>query len=272
MLIFALAYSLCWWMLMDALQPGGARLWSTSRLFLLSWPGRYVPASIPYYAGRIVSGPRIGLSRGAVGASLVYENLFALAVNGAIAVTLLGLGYHRTIGGNGWIAASLIAASMSLLALHPAVMRGCLRFGSSRIPRLQPVAARVLPMRATVRVALVYGVASCISGLAFWCSLQAVSDGAGAPLPLAIAAYNMAGIAGMLAIGVPGGIGVREGVAVAIIGATVSVPVALGAAALTRLAGVVADVAPVCAIAAWEGGRRMRVSITAAATAKARAQ
>ena len=58
-----------------------------------------------------------------------------------------------------------------------------------------------------------------------------------------MAAYNIAGIAGMLAFAVPSGLGVREGVTVALLGAFVSPPVALSAAVLARLLTLIADIA-----------------------------
>jgi uncharacterized membrane protein YbhN (UPF0104 family) len=87
--------------------------------------------------------------------------------------------------------------------------------------------------------------------------VKAISPGAGVPLLLAVAAYNLAGIAGILAFAIPSGIGVREGVVVALMGAAITPPVALGAAVAVRLVAVAADFTPIAAIAAWHGVRRI---------------
>jgi hypothetical protein len=61
----------------------------------------------------------------------------------------------------------------------------------------------------------------------------------------------------MLAFAVPSGLGVREGVVVAMLGATLSAPVALAAAVFVRLVAVAADFLPLMTIAAWHAVRRI---------------
>lgn len=255
-LVFVLVYAICWWMVMCAIERRRVPFVATVRLFLLTWPGRYVPASLPHYGGRLVAGPGAGLTRPAVAASLVYENIFAIVGAGALSIGLLAIGYRDALGGSAWLVAALVAAPIAALALHPAVARGAIRVGACRVKRLATLEQHVLGPAALLRIGAAYMVGSVFAGLAFWSALRAV--GSDAPLPLAIAAYNIGGVAGMLAIAVPSGIGVREGVVVAVMGAVVSPPVALSAAVLARLAGVVADFTPFALILLIHAVRRMR--------------
>lgn len=267
MLAFVLVYAACWWLLMSELEGRRAPL-GAMRLFLLSWPGRYVPASLPHYGGRLVAAPSLGLSRSAVAASLVYENVFAIVASGGVAIVLLAAGYRDAIGGGGWLVAAIVAAPLAALSLHPAVGRTAVRVGARRMKRLSALEAYVLAPPALIRVGAAYAVGSVVAGLAFWCSLRAI--GAEAPLLLAIAAYNLGGVAGMLAIAVPGGIGVREAVVVAVMSAFVSPPVALSAAVLARLVAVVADFTPFAGIVIAAGVARLLGRRSAPAVKRAR--
>ena len=270
MLAFVLAYAACWWLLMSALEGRRAPL-GAMRLFLLSWPGRYVPASLPHYGGRLVAGPSIGLSRSAVAASLVYENVFAIVASGGVAMLLLAAGYRDALGGSTWLIAALVAAPAFAIALHPAVARTAIRIAARRVKRLAALEEHVLAPGAILRIGAAYAGGSLLSGLTFWCALRAT--GAEAPLPLAIAAYNIGGVAGTLAVVVPSGIGVREGVVVAVMSVAVSPEAALSAAVLARLAGIVADFTPsalILIVGALSRTRRAAMPETASVPARAR--
>jgi uncharacterized membrane protein YbhN (UPF0104 family) len=254
MMLLAILYAFSWSMLLSALERRAVPRAAAMRLFLVTWPGRYVPASLPYYGARIAAGPSIGVRRSVIAASFVYENLFAIASSGGVAVILLLIISRGRIGGGPWVVAAVAAAIACVSMLHPAVPRGLIRFGARRIRRLAPVESHLVPASALTRIAITYVGSACLVGTSFW--LATVALGADVSLLTAIAAYNLAGVAGMLAIAVPGGVGVREGVVVALLSATVSPPVALAAAVLARLAGVIADLIPFCAIVLYDAWRR----------------
>jgi uncharacterized membrane protein YbhN (UPF0104 family) len=241
LLAFVLANAIAWATLLSRLDPGRAAFAPSVRLFLTTWPGRYMPASLAHHGGRIVAGPGIGLTRSSVAASLVYENVFAIATGGGLALCALAA-LHGSAFGAGWVVAATLAAGSCLVALHPASARLAVGFAAKRIKRLRPLEQHVLPGRDIVTIGALYGICAFIIGAAYWCALQALSIDA--PWWLAMAAYNIGGIAGLLAVFVPSGLGVREGVSAAVLGATVSPGAALSAAILLRLLAVIADVAP----------------------------
>jgi hypothetical protein len=249
-------YAVCWFLLMRALERRPVALAAALQLFLVSWPGRYVPGSLPHYGGRLLAGPRIGLSRPAIAASLAYENLFAVATSGILAVALLLARFRGGLAQSNWAIAAACVALLCACALHPSVARRAARLVASRVNRLRAVETHLLGARAVVAIGTAYTFAALCAGLSFYCGLRAVAPHDQPPLLLAIASYNLAGIAGVLAIFVPSGIGVREGVVVAMIGAAVSAPVALGAAVLVRLIAVVVDVLPMALIVATHAIRR----------------
>jgi uncharacterized membrane protein YbhN (UPF0104 family) len=245
---FVCVYAVCWWLLLSALERRRVPLGGSVRLFLLAWPGRYVPGSLPYYGGRLIAAPRLGVSRASAAASLVYENLFAIATSGALSLLLLLLGFRDRLGGGPWFALACVAAVSALAALHPAVVRTIIRLSASRIRRLSTLDDHVLGLRSVLRLIPAYAAGSLLAGFAFYFALLSISGAVQPPLLLALATYNLAGVAGLLALPVPSGVGVREGVTVALIGAVVSPPVALSAAVLARFTGILADLIPGAAI------------------------
>lgn len=252
-----LTYAVCWWLLMGALERSPVAFAPAVQLFLLSWPGRYVPGSLPHYGGRLLAGGRAGLSRPAIAASLVYENLFAVAASGIVGAILLGAGSWGKVASSLWVAGAVVFAAIAAAALHPAVLRACLRLGARRVRRLRPLEEQVLPGAAVVRIGAAYLAGAVFAGCSFYFALCSVAGAGDVPVVLALAAYSIAGVAGLLAVGVPSGLGVREGVVVAILGAAVSPEAALAGAVLVRLVAVVVDFAPLALIAVWYGARRL---------------
>jgi uncharacterized membrane protein YbhN (UPF0104 family) len=255
MVLFAMIYAVCWSVLISKLGDPGVRPARAMRLFLLTWPGRYLPASAAYYGGRLIAGPSIGVPRGLIAASFVYETLLTIAAAGAVSVLLLLAQSKSVLSGGAWAAAAIAATGIAAASLHPAVSRACIRAAARRIHRFAALEQRVLAVDVLLRVCAGYAAGAVVAGVAFSVALRSLGEETS--LITAIAAYNIAGIAGMLAVFVPGGVGVREGVVVALLSGVVSPPVALAAALLTRLASIIADLIPAALIIAVEAGRRI---------------
>jgi uncharacterized membrane protein YbhN (UPF0104 family) len=258
MLCFAVVYAFCWALLLRALEERPLRRSRLMRLFLLTWPGRYLPASVAHYGGRFVAGPSVGAQRGAIAASFVYENLLTIGAAGAVSIALLLAHSHALLSGSAWAVAAVVAAAMALAALHPAVSGAGIRTMARRLRRLAPLEQRVLPVNVLMRAFAGYVLGALFAGIAFVFAVHALGEDVSPAT--AIAAYNLAGIAGMLAIAVPGGIGVREGVVVALLSGVLPAPVVLAAAVLARLAGIVADLLPMLFIVAFEAAHRLRTA------------
>jgi uncharacterized membrane protein YbhN (UPF0104 family) len=255
MLGLVLSYAVAWWLLLRALGDR-TNAWTTMRLFLLAWPGRYAPASLPFYGGRLAMADAIGSSRETVAASLVYENLFAIAASGSLAILLLGVRL-RDQAGSLWVGLAVAGSLAALASLQPPVVRFIVRHVARRVSRFAAIERRVVSGTECVQLFAVYVAGSICSGLAFYFAVCAVSPHDHVPVIVAIGAYNLAGVAGMLAIAVPSGLGVREAVAIALTSSVLPPEVALAAVVLVRLAGVVADFTPFGILAASGAMRRL---------------
>lgn len=252
---FALVYACCWSILLRSLEQRPLGRWDVIRLFLITWPGRYLPTSIAHYGGRFVAGSSLGAGRGVLAASFVYETLLTIAAAGGVSTVLLLAQSRESLSAGAWVAAAIAATAVALGVMYPGVSRPAMRLLARRVPRLAPVERHLLPTGPLLRAFCAYTFAAGLAGLAFWLAARALGEDV--PPAMAVATYNLAGIAGMLAIVAPSGLGVREGVVVALLSGVVSPPVALAAALLARLAGVIADLLPLAAILVFDSGRRL---------------
>lgn len=170
--------------------------------------------------------------------------LVAALVVGAVAIP----GLVTTAGGTSlW----LLLAVPALLLLHPRVFGIALRLLERATKR--PVDRTPLPTSVALRAVVLHGVGWVLGGVSLALVIGALE--ASAPLTLSIPAAPLAWAVGFLFVPAPGGLGVREGTLVALLGSTVSVEAALGAALISRAMFIVKDVGGVAlSFAIRDGG------------------
>jgi hypothetical protein len=174
----------------------GARIWFLANL------GRYVPGKVWSVAGMVVLAEQEGVQRWAAAASAVAVQAVGLGTAAALvaAATPHAASPLRLAG-----AAIVALGTVGLLAWKGAL---------ARLGRMVGATAewRALPAGAVVAGSTLTLLSWCVYGFAFW----SLGRGLGLPpaLPLADAAgvFALGYILGLLALFVPGGIGVREGV------------------------------------------------------------
>ena len=248
LLATVLFYVAVWRSLMLALDPARPQFIDTAAVFTCSWLGRLLPTSLAYAGGKVVLGRRIGYESGAVAASILYENLLMVSVAGLTSSVLLGLTLRETHAAPWWALA--LASGAVLLALPSARARQALAALSRRL-RLDDSGHLQLNRRSgAAALALALAAMAC-NGLAFALLLSAFVDLDAREFITAGAAFNIAGAAGVAAVPVPSGIGVREAVLVGLLQTFVPLEVAAAAAALARFGSIPIDLALGAAGAAW---------------------
>ena len=85
--------------------------------------------------------------------------------------------------------------------------------------------------------------AAVLNGLAFALLLDAFTELSLREMVIAAAAFNLAGAAGVAAVPVPSGIGVREAVLIGLLQSVVPLEVATAAAVVARAGGIALDLA-----------------------------
>ncbi|MBA2565614.1 MAG: flippase-like domain-containing protein [Gemmatimonadetes bacterium] len=203
----------------------GLRIWFVSNL------ARYVPGKVWQLSGTAYLARREGVDP----VHAVWSSLLAQAIVLAVAVLLL-LGAlpataARVYGRGAQLALALATAAMFALYLSPLFDRAYARAATLLRGGSPPPA---LGLRNKLLLGAGTALAWGVFATSFWVFLEAVTSER-LP-PLAAAGIFVAGyLAGFLAFFTPGGLGVREGVYVVLLGPYLPTSVALAAAILSRL-------------------------------------
>ena len=225
-----------WLTILDTLGLRTQRRWLG--LFFQAQLGKYIPGSVWQYAGRAAVARAQGIPVRQVGLSLPIEFAASGLAAGSTASLLLG-----------WWGAALVGAVAILL------------FVGERLARSRrPVAI------ATIRATLLYIPSWLVLGASFWLCARGLVGTPAHEFAFYIGAFAVAWLAGLLAVYAPGGLGVREGVLVALLSSRIGAADALVVAAASRLVLIAVDIvlAGIATLALRRHGRpRLDVADTA---------
>ena len=190
------------------------RIWCVSNL------GRYLPGKIWSIAGLAVLASREGVQPWAATGSALVMQAMAIGTGAAVAFAFL-----PQVDSQLPLVAGFAIAAISVLALmSKPVVRGI-----SRLAGLagKNVELEALPPR-TILLASVVTLASWLMyGMAFWLLARGATPNAVPSLTLAVGTFAAAYIVGFLAVFAPGGLGVREGILMALLAPAVGTGPAL---------------------------------------------
>lgn len=182
-----------------------ARIWFVSNL------GRYVPGKVWQITAMAVMAERAGVSRYAAAGSALLVNLVNLIAGvGVVAVTSAGL------LGNAALMITASALLLALLLLTPRLLPLLVRI-YERVRR-RPAHVPALSQRPIWVAALASAVAWGLYGLAFKLFSEGVAPSSSGSVGSYVAVFTMSYLAGYLFLPAPGGIGVREGALLALLG------------------------------------------------------
>lgn len=236
------AYSMAWREIVCRLDHRATSAVDAFSVFTASWLGRYVPTSIPYLAGKVAMGGRIGHSREALVASLLYENALLIAVGAVSSAVIIPI---ALTGSTNLLVFALVCATgcLSIAYLGSPLLLRTLNLAARLLRRSPLTDDRILTPRAVVRVVLMVAIALTLNGAAFSLILLSFVDLSYAEVIAAAAIFNLAGVAGSAAVPVPSGIGVREGVLIGLLVLIVPIEVAAAAALVARFSALILDLA-----------------------------
>jgi uncharacterized membrane protein YbhN (UPF0104 family) len=259
------AYVALWRALLFAIDPARPARLDSAAAFACSWLARHAPTGIPYVAGKVVLGERLGHARTPVIASMLYENLFVVCVFAATSAVALAFAASASLIASMSLAVAL-AAAVPLVALPLPITRRIVDRAARAIPRANALSSCHLSVSATVRGATIASAAAIVNGAAFALLLNAFVALSPQEMLIAAAAFNLAGAAGVAAVPVPSGIGVREAVLIALLQPVVPLEVATAAAVVARAGGLALDLtfglggAALIALRARRGSAQVRAS------------
>ncbi len=206
--------------------------WRAVRIWFVSSLGKYIPGKLWALAAMAVMAERAGVSGAAASASSVVMQLVSITTGIAVALALLGrevLSGSTTLGLAGIIALAVAALAGTALVGSPYVM-GWLGRAVGRPGAVRHVGARAM-LHATIP--------SLIAWLGYGTALFLLVRGTLPDVQLgwgtATGAFAASYIAGYLAVFAPGGLGVREGALILILGPVVGQGNAIAIAFASRL-------------------------------------
>ncbi len=204
-----------------------ARIWTISSL------GSYIPGKVWSIAGMAVMAQQRGVSGAAAMGSAVVMQLLSLATGAVIALALVGTPIlDRFLGGWGMILAIALAAVTFLAALaltSPSLARR-IGFLIRRPDAIRPVEPGALAgsIMANLVAWAGYGIALQVLALG---TLKGVE----LSWSTATGAFAASYIVGYLALFIPGGLGVREGLLILLLKGSIGIGPATALAAVSRI-------------------------------------
>jgi hypothetical protein len=182
---------------------------AAARIFFVGQLGKYVPGSVWPVLAQMELGAAYGLSRTVIGTASLLA--LGIAVPVALAIGLLAVPALLSAEGSAYLLLFL-ALPVAALLLSPPVLNPLLD-RALRLARRSPLPRR-LTGATVVRVALYAAGGHLLLGLQAYLLARDLGASGALLLPLAVGAFALASSAGVLALPVPAGAGVREAVLV----------------------------------------------------------
>ncbi len=211
-------------------------------IYSLSQLGKYLPGSVWQYVGRVMLYRAEGVPARNGTKALLVESYWLFGAASAVGVAASAPHLLALVGFADARLAPHAALAIAALALFLLGLREGTRLLAARFQAggRAPI-ARVFLLEITTWV---------VFGISFWMlfpvELRLLEN-----LPLAIGAFALGWAGGYLAIFAPAGVGVREAIMVVLLADIMTVPMALAAAALSRLLYSATDLALGAVAVGW---------------------
>lgn len=211
-----------------------------TKIWIASESMKWLPGSIWSYGSRIVSGQRLGLNKKQVSASIAYELILTNIAWATLAATVffnseilaLLTPQLEVLKNYLWVpvVAILIFAAALFLVRKTLVAKLGDLFKSRNVSASK-----------SVRTTLHYIVLSLFNATLFWGVISAI-PGINVTFSIVVALSGVAWLTGFWAIGIPGGLGVREAIITLVLSQFGSLEAAIFAAVLWRILQVGAEI------------------------------
>ncbi|MGH7637829.1 MAG: lysylphosphatidylglycerol synthase domain-containing protein [Gemmatimonadaceae bacterium] len=272
-LLLALPWSLAprfvqpiaWRVLIDGYGEKAPPYPQLTRVYALSWLGRYIPGKVAWVGAKVLFGRDHGVNAGTLAATAVAEAILHLSTALALALLLSAFWTEAVWLGPGVALLAAVSLAMLSVAILPPVFNRVMALASARLSRAAPAGAGRLRGRSLVTAAAMYAAIHALSGIPVYLILRALSPALDWSLvPELTAAILLAGTLGTLAVFAPAGLGVREGILIVALGALMPKSVAVAGVVVLRLWSLAIDLlyymlaAALARVAPGAGGQSFR--------------
>ena len=212
-------------------------------VYAKSWLGRYIPGTAPWILGKIYFASKFGISKNKLATSSLLEGILQIIVTLLLALLILFIDSRSSIFINSGAKFAMIgAAILGAMTLLPPVFNRIIAIVYRLIKKKPfPEEHKATPSAVVSGVGL-YIIGAFIGGLSFLLVTKAVYEPLGWNEVLyVLGVSNLANAVSMLAVFAPSGIGVREGIQIALLSAVMPLEIAAIVAIITRLWGIGVD-------------------------------
>ncbi len=235
------------WILKAFKQSVGG--WWAIRVYLITNIAKYLPGNVGHFYGRILAVSKAGSTLGAASLSVLLEPLLMAAAALLVALTSSGLGWIEAASDPWSWRIQILCLAGVLLGIHPRILNPVMHFLSRLKANTADTAAvnieqyPLLPLLGELGFLVLRG-----TGFLFaWTALMSVNIG---QIPSLLSTFSFAWLLGMVVPGAPGGMGVFEATAIALLDEQhFPAGIILSTIALFRLISISAEV--VAAGLAW---------------------
>jgi hypothetical protein len=235
---------LIWFVLLAGLGAKNLRH-NTSQLIYVyakSWLGRYIPGTAPWLLGKIYFASKLGVSRNKLAVSSLLEGGLQVAVTMAVAIAMLMFDSRLDVIDDKLKLLMVLALVGCVVAVLPPVFNRIVSLAYRLIRHERLHNEHLADIKTVAQGALLYGAGAIAGGLSLFFVAKAVDPGLSYHnIWFVMGAGNLAGAASMIAVFAPSGLGVREGIQLALLSVIMPTELALLVTIITRLWGVVMD-------------------------------
>jgi glycosyltransferase 2 family protein len=236
------------WNLVLRMLGGNITNRKAMKIWLLSQIGTYIPGKIWAVLGRVYLCQREGISKTKTSLSIAIE-LLVSTMAGIIffVIALVMLPYQEATG---FYLSMLVLVPAGLVVLHPRVFNWALQLVSRKM-KMEEIHVKV-GFRSIVTLVAVYGFFWALLGVSAFFLINSMYPVSFTMLPAVIGIFAFAWLASFFVLIAPGGIGVREGVAVFFLSFLMPPAVAVIISLVWRVWFTVAEVLSILALGKGE--------------------
>jgi len=211
------------------------------RIHSASWLLKYVPGQVGSLINKIAWAHKQGLSKKSIGATVIYENVLMVFASILLSVPLLWSVGAEALS-NGTILLSALVVLPMLIVLNQTIFYKVLNT-ALKLARRKPIEKNnTLTSLQIAKNTIGYAIPRSLNGVGFVVIAAAILPVTPDMFVSLASIYILAGVVGMLALFVPSGLGVREGVIVVLASFYFAPEQAIVLSLVARFFATVADI------------------------------
>lgn len=211
-------------------------------VYAKSWLGRYIPGTAPWILGKIYFASRHGISKNKLAVSSLLEGALQIVVGMVLALSLLAFDTRLDIITTEMKLLIVAAIIACLVALTPAVFNRLIALAYKIVKRKTFPVEHYTSAKSTASGFALYVVGAAANSLSlFFIALAVYNNLSYGDIFFVMGAGLLASVVSMLAVFAPSGLGVREGIQLALLSLIMPTEFALVVTVTTRIWSIAAD-------------------------------